>query len=396
MHSYILSTYNRTKISFVSGKGSYLFSKGGKKYLDFASGIAVTSFGHCNNYLINALNIQSKRLWHCSNAFEIPEQEKLAKKLVKLTFADKVFFCNSGAEAAEASIKIARAYFQIKKKSNRYKIITIKGSFHGRTLATISASGQDKLINGFRPVVDGFVPIPYADHEAIEKAIDNKTAAIMIEPILGEGGIKVMPPECLEGLRKLCNKKKILLIFDEVQSGMGRTGKLFMYQWTRIKPDILATAKGIGGGFPIGACLVTKKISQGMKLGSHGSTFGGNPLACSVSNAVVDLMNKKNFFKDLNSNANFLISELEKIKNRNLDLIEEIRGKGFLLGIKCKINNKIFIDHLIKNGLLVIGASENVIRLLPPLNVKKNEIIEAVKIIENTCKYIIKKNKVNK
>ena len=385
MYSSILPTYNRVKLSFHSGKGSYLITKKGRKYLDFTSGIAVTSLGHCNSYLIKVLNQQSKKLWHCSNAYEIPEQEKLAKKLVKLTFADKVFFCNSGAEAVEASIKMTRAYYQIKKKKNKYKIITIKGSFHGRTLATIAASGQEKLINGFRPIVDGFVSVPFGDHKAIENAIDNKTAAIMIEPIMGEGGIKKVPSQCLEGLRKLCNKKKILLIFDEVQCGMGRTGKLFNYQWSKIKPDILATAKGIGGGFPIGACLVTKKIAQGMKFGSHGSTFGGNPLACTVANSVLDIIAKKKFFNELNSKANFLYNELEKIKNENLSVIEEIRGQCFLLGIKCKIKNLILIKALRKNGLLVVGASENVIRLLPPLNIKKTEIIEAVKILKKTC-----------
>ena len=385
MYSSILPTYNRVKLSFHSGKGSYLITKKGRKYLDFTSGIAVTSLGHCNSYLIKVLNQQSKKLWHCSNAYEIPEQEKLAKKLVKLTFADKVFFCNSGAEAVEASIKMARAYYQIKKKKNKYKIITIKGSFHGRTLATIAASGQEKLINGFRPIVDGFVSVPFGDHKAIENAIDNKTVAIMIEPIMSEGGIKKVPRQCLEGLRKLCNKKKILLIFDEVQCGMGRTGKLFNYQWSKIKPDILATAKGIGGGFPIGACLVTKKIAQGMKFGSHGSTFGGNPLACTVANSVLYIIAKKKFFKELNSKANFLYNELEKIKNENLSIIEEIRGQCFLLGIKCKIKNLILIKALRKNGLLVVGASENVIRLLPPLNIKKTEIIEAIKILKKTC-----------
>ena len=386
MNSYILPTYNRVKLSFHKGKGSYLITKKGKKYLDFTSGIAVTSLGHSNNDLIKVLYHQSKKLWHCSNAYEILEQEKLAKKLVNLTFADFVFFCNSGAEAVEAAIKIARAYYQIKKKKNKYKIITIKGSFHGRTLATIAASGQEKLLNGFKPVVEGFTPVLFGDHQAIEKAIDNKTAGIMVEPILGESGIKKIPIECLEGLRKICNKKKILLIFDEVQCGIGRTGKLFNYQWSKIKPDILATAKGIGGGFPIGACLVTKQIAQGMNFGSHGSTFGGNPLACAVANVVLDIISKKKFLKELNSKASFLYNELEKIKKENLNIIEEIRGQGFLLGIKCNINNSILIKALRTNGLLVISASENVIRLLPPLNINKKEIIEAIKILKQTFK----------
>ena len=385
MQSSILPTYKRSNLSFVKGKGSYLITKKGKKYLDFASGIAVNSLGHCNSELIKVLNNQSKKMWHISNAFQIPEQEELAKKLVKLTFADKVFFCNSGAESVEAAIKIARAYHQIKKKKNKFKIITIKGSFHGRTLATISASGQKKMIDGFKPLLDGFVQVEFGDHKSIEKAVDNQTAAIMVEPILGEGGIKIIPNQCLEGLRKLCNKKKILLIFDEVQCGIGRTGKFFSYQWSKIEPDILATAKGMGGGFPIGACLVTDKVSKGMKFGSHGSTFGGNPLACSVAKRVIEIISEKKFLNDLNQKATFFVNKLEMIKNTYNHLINEIRGRGFLLGIKIKINNSIFIEKLRNNGLLSIGANENIIRILPPLNVTNKDLKIALKIIEKTC-----------
>ena len=385
MQSSILPTYKRSNLSFVKGKGSYLITKNGKKYLDFASGLAVNSLGHCNSELIKVLNNQSKKMWHISNAFQIPEQEELAKKLVKLTFADKVFFCNSGAESVEAAIKIARAYHQIKEKKNKFKIITIKGSFHGRTLATISASGQKKMIDGFKPLLDGFVQVEFGDHESIEKAVDNKTAAIMVEPILGEGGIKIIPNQCLEGLRKLCNKKKILLIFDEVQCGIGRTGKFFSYQWSKIEPDILATAKGMGGGFPIGACLVTDKVSKGMKFGSHGSTFGGNPLACSVAKRVIEIISEKKFLNDLNQKATFFVNKLETIKNTYNHLIEEIRGRGFLLGIKIKINNSIFIEKLRNNGLLSVGANENIIRILPPLNVTNKDLKIALKIIEKTC-----------
>ena len=385
MQSSILPTYKRSNLSFVKGKGSYLITKNGKKYLDFASGIAVNSLGHCNSELIKVLNNQSKKMWHISNAFQIPEQEELAKKLVKLTFADKVFFCNSGAESVEAAIKIARAYHQIKEKKNKFKIITIKGSFHGRTLATISASGQKKMIDGFKPLLDGFVQVEFGDHESIEKAVDNKTAAIMVEPILGEGGIKIIPNQCLEGLRKLCNKKKILLIFDEVQCGIGRTGKFFSYQWSKIEPDILATAKGMGGGFPIGACLVTDKVSKGMKFGSHGSTFGGNPLACSVAKRVIEIISEKKFLNDLNQKATFFVNKLEAIKNTYNHLINEIRGRGFLLGIKIKINNSIFIEKLRNNGLLSVGANENIIRILPPLNVTNKDLKIALKIIEKTC-----------
>ena len=385
MQSSILPTYKRSNLSFVKGKGSYLITKNGKKYLDFASGLAVNSLGHCNSELIKVLNNQSKKMWHISNAFQIPEQEELAKKLVKLTFADKVFFCNSGAESVEAAIKIARAYHQIKKNKNKLKIITIKVSFHGRTLATISASGQKKMIDGFKPLLDGFVQVEFGNHESIEKAVDNQTAAIMVEPILGEGGIKIIPNQCLEGLRKLCNKKKILLIFDEVQCGIGRTGKFFSYQWSKIEPDILATAKGMGGGFPIGACLVTDKVSKGMKFGSHGSTFGGNPLACSVAKRVIEIISEKKFLNDLNQKATFFVNKLEAIKNTYNHLINEIRGRGFLLGIKIKINNSIFIEKLRNNGLLSVGANENIIRILPPLNVTNKDLKIALKIIEKTC-----------
>ncbi len=385
MQSSVLSTYKRSHLSFEKGKGSYLITKNGKKYLDFASGIAVNSLGHCHKELVRTLIKQSKKIWHTSNAFHIQEQEILAKKLTKLTFADKVFFCNSGAESVEAAIKIARAYFQIFQNKKKFKIITIKGSFHGRTIAAISASGQKKMVKGFEPLVDGFVSVDFADHKIFEKAIDSKTAAIMVEPILGEGGIKVIPNQCLEGLRDLCDKKKILLIFDEVQCGMGRTGKFFSYQWSKIKPDILATAKGIGGGFPIGACLLTNKISKGMNFGSHGSTFGGNPLACAVANKVIDIISNKKFLSNINKNSIFLIKELEKIKKNFNNLIEEIRGMGLLLGIKCKINNVLFIEKLRNNGLLVVGASDNVVRILPPLNISRKDLIIAIKIIKKTC-----------
>jgi len=395
MHSSILPTYKRSKFSFVKGNGSYLITKSGKRYLDFASGIAVNSLGHCHPELIKILVKQSKKLWHTSNAFQIIEQEKLAKKLTDLTFADKVFFCNSGAESVEAAIKIARSYHQIKKKKKKFKIITIKGSFHGRTLATISASGQEKMIDGFKPEVGGFKHAKFGDHESIEKLIDSQTAAIMIEPILGEGGIKVIPNQCLEGIKKLCKKKQILLIFDEVQCGMGRTGKLFSYQWSNMKPDILTTAKGIGGGFPIGACLVTNEASKGMKFGSHGSTFGGNPLACSVANKALEIISKKSFLNQVNQKSAFLIKELENIKNSHLDLIEEIRGRGFMLGIKARISNSILIDKLRNNGLLVVGASENVIRILPPLNVTIKDLGVALKIIKKTCMEINGKKKQN-
>ncbi len=293
--SKILGTYARRKISFSHGKGAHLFSTDGKKYLDFVSGIAVNSLGHCHDALVNAIQEQSKKLWHVSNAFEIPEQEMLAKKITDHSFADFVVFMNSGTEATEASIKIARKYFFEQGKENKNRIITFKGAFHGRTLAALFAANNPEHTKGFGPKVDGFDQVEFGDHEALKKAINKNTAAIMVESILGEGGIRVLPNECLVGLRKLCDEHDLLLILDEVQCGIGRTGKLFAFEWSGISPDIVPIAKGIGGGFPIGACLVNKKAASGMKPGTHGSTFGGNPLAMSVGNAVLDVILKKVF-----------------------------------------------------------------------------------------------------
>ena len=297
--SSILNTYNRKKISFSKGKGSYLYSTSGKKYLDFVQGIAVNCLGHANDHLIKAIKEQSKKVWHVSNAFIIPEQEKLAKRLTKNTFADYVAFQNSGAEATEAAIKFARRYFYSIGKPKKNRILCINNSFHGRTLATIFASNNKKSIEGFYPKVDGFDHFDFGNHKSLEKAITNRTAAVMIETILGEGGIKVIPDYCLKGLRNLCDKKNILLILDEVQCGIGRTGKFFAFEYAKIKPDIVPIAKGIGGGFPVGACLVNKKVASGMKPGTHGSTFGGNPLAMAVGNAVLDIVLKKGFLTNV-------------------------------------------------------------------------------------------------
>ena len=384
--SSILKTYNRKKISFNRGKGSFLYDTKGKKYLDFVQGIAVNCLGHSHNHLIKSIYKQSKKLWHVSNAFIIPEQERLAKRLTQKTFADYVAFQNSGAEATEAAIKFARRYFYSRGKPRKNRILCINNSFHGRTLATIFASNSKKAIEGFGPKVDGFDHFNFGDHRGLEKAITSRTAAIMVETIMGEGGIKVIPDYCLVGLRKLCNKKKILLILDEVQCGIGRSGKFFAFEHAKIKPDIVPIAKGIGGGFPIGAVLVNKKVASGMKPGTHGSTFGGNPLAMSAGNAIMDVIFKKGFLANVFKNGKYFLSELNKLKNKYPKIIKEVRGKGLLLGLCLHKNQVPFIDKLLKSNLLTIRAAENVVRLLPPLNVTKQEINLSLKIIDKVCK----------
>ena len=383
--SAILETYARRPLSFSHGKGCYLFSTSNEKYLDFVSGIAVNALGHCHSHLVKVMQNQAEKLWHVSNAFEIPEQEKLAKRLVENTFADHVIFMNSGAEATEASIKIARKYFYEKGQINKNRIITFKGAFHGRTLASLFAANNPDHIKGFEPKVDGFDQVDFGDHDSLKKAINKNTAAIMVESILGEGGIKVIPAECLIGLRKICDENDLLLILDEVQCGIGRTGKFFAFEWSGIEPDIVPIAKGIGGGFPIGACLVNKKAGSGMKPGSHGSTFGGNPLAMSIGNAVLDIIFEKNFLDNVTSQGNYFEEQLLKIKKKFPLVIEGIRGKGLLKGIKLKVENTKFINQLFEQKLLVVKASENVVRLLPPLIVNKNEIDEAISIIDKVC-----------
>ena len=384
--SAILNTYNRKKVSFTKGKGAFLYGTNGKKYLDFVQGIAVNCLGHANNYLINSISKQSKKLWHVSNAFIIPEQERLAKRLKQKTFADYVFFQNSGAEATEAAIKFARRYFYSKGQPRKNRVLCINNSFHGRTLATIFASNSKKATEGFGPKVDGFDHFHFGDHKSLEKSITSKTAAIMVETIMGEGGIKVIPDYCLVGLRKLCNKKKILLILDEVQCGIGRSGKFFAFEHAKIKPDIVPIAKGIGGGFPIGAVLVNKKVASGMKPGSHGSTFGGNPLAMSAGNAVMDVMFKKGFLSSVTKNGNYFLKGLHKLKEKYPKIIKEVRGKGLLIGLCLHKDQTKFIQKLMDNKLLTVRAAENVVRLLPPLNVTKQEINLGLKILDKVCK----------
>tara|TARA_Y100001970_G_scaffold264183_1_gene350528 strand:- start:1246 stop:2424 length:1179 start_codon:yes stop_codon:yes gene_type:complete len=387
--SYLAKNYNRKKISFKYGKGSYLYSTNNKKYLDFVQGIAVNSLGHAHPRLVKAIQNQSKKLWHVSNAFQIPEGEKLAKSLCKKTFADYVMFQNSGAEATEAAIKAARRYFYSIGKTNKNRILCIKNSFHGRTLAAIYASGSKKMTEGFGPKVPGFDHVVFKDSKPrfpnIKKKIKKNTAAIMVETILGEGGIKPIPDKCLKYLRKICNEKKILLILDEVQCGIGRSGDFFAFEQSKVKPDIVPIAKGIGGGFPIGAVLMNKKVASGMTAGTHGSTFGGNPLAMSVGNVVMNIISNKNFLNNVKKLSKYFLSGLNKIKKNYPQVIKEIRGRGLLIGIKLQKDQVIFIKKLMDNNLLTIRAAENVVRILPPLNVKKKEIDKALKIINKVC-----------
>ena len=384
--SYLAKNYNRRKISFTKGKGSFLYSKDKKKYLDFLSGIAVNTLGHSHPALIKALNFQAKKVWHVSNSFEIPEGEILAKKLAKKTFADKVIFVNSGAEANEAAIKIARRHFYSLGFPKKNRILCIKNSFHGRTLANIFASGSKKMTEGFGPKVNGFDHFKFGDLKSLRKKINKNTAALFFETAMGESGIKVHSKKFLREVRKICYQKKILLILDEVQCGIGRSGKFFAFEYSNVKPDIVPIAKGIGGGFPIGAVLMTKKVAKCMIPGTHGSTYGGNPLAMTVGNAVINQVFKKGFLANVRKNSNYFLFELRKIQINFPKVIKEVRGIGLLIGLQLHFDVGKFINSLTKNKLLTIRAAENVVRILPPLNVKKNEIDIALKIIKKVCK----------
>ena len=383
--SNLAKNYNRKKISFARGKGSYLFTATGIKYLDFVQGIAVNCLGHAHPKLIKTIKDQSKKLWHVSNAFQIPEGEKLAKKLCQKTFADYVMYVNSGAEATEAAIKVARRYFYSIGKPKKNRILCVKNSFHGRTIAAIFASGSKKMTEGFGPKVSGFDHFSFGDHKSLKKRITKNTAAIMVEPIMGEGGIKVIPDFCLRELRKLCNKKKILLILDEVQCGISRSGDFFAFEQSNVKPDIVPIAKGIGGGFPIGAVLMNKKVAAGMTPGTHGSTFGGNPLAMTVGNTVMDIVSTKKFLNNIKKSSKYFLSNLNKLKEKYPKIIKEIRGRGLLVGIQLYNDQTKFIKKLMDNKLLTIRAADHVVRILPPLNVKKKEIDQALKIINKVC-----------
>ena len=386
--SKLAKNYNRKKISFKYGKGSFLYSNNGKKYLDFVQGIAVNSLGHAHPKLIKTINTQSKKLWHVSNAFLIPEGEKLAQKITKKTFADYVMFQNSGAEATEAAIKVARRYFYSIGKPNKNRILCIKNSFHGRTLAAIYASGSKKMTEGFGPKINGFDHFEFGNYQSLKKKITKNTAAIMVETIMGEGGIKVIPDLFLREIRKICNKKNIILILDEVQCGIGRSGDFFAFEKSKVRPDIVPIAKGIGGGFPIGAVLMNKKVAACMTPGTHGSTFGGNPLAMSVGNVVMDIVSNKKFLKNVRYTSKYFFLRLNEIQNEYPNIIKNIRGKGLLIGIQLHTDQTNFIKKLMENRLLTIRAAENVVRILPPLNVKKNEIDQACRIIKKVCSEI--------
>jgi acetylornithine/N-succinyldiaminopimelate aminotransferase len=387
----VLPTYNRAAQAFVRGDGCRVFTEEGDAYLDFGAGVAVTSCGHSHPHLVNALTEQAQKIWHTSNIYRMPGQEKLAQQLIDKTFADTVFFCNSGAEALECSIKMARKYHYANGQPERSTIITFEGAFHGRTLATIAAGGQEKYLEGFEPRMRGFRQLPFADHKALEDAITPDVGAILIEPVQGEGGIRPVPTQCLKGLRDLCDKHGLLLILDEVQCGVGRTGKLFAHEWAGIAPDIMAVAKGIGGGFPLGACLATEKAAVGMVAGTHGSTFGGNPLATAVGSAVMDVVTADGFLDNVQKQALLLKQRLAALKDTYPTVIEDVRGAGLMIGIKCKVPNTAFQAAAMQEKMLVIGAGDNVVRLLPPLVVNEDDITEAVHKLERVCKALAAK-----
>ncbi|MFA9441970.1 MAG: aspartate aminotransferase family protein [Hyphomicrobium sp.] len=373
-----MATYARHDLVFERGEGAWLITSAGDRYLDFGSGIAVNVLGHAHPRLVAALTEQAEKLWHTSNLYRVAGQERLAERLAAATFADRAFFCNSGAEACEAAIKAARRYHYVSGHPERWRIITFEGAFHGRTLATISAGGNAKHLEGFGPPTEGFDHVPFADIAAVEQAIGPETGAIMIEPVQGEGGINVAPAEFLRGLRELCDRQGLLLILDEVQSGMGRTGKLFAHEWAGVTPDLMAIAKGIGGGFPLGVLLATEEAARGLTAGTHGSTFGGNPLATAVGNTVLDAVLEAGFLEAVQGKALRLKQILAGIADQHADLVEEVRGQGLIMGLKLKnVQVADLVKASVNENLLVVGAADNVVRLLPPLNIKDEEIAEA-------------------
>ncbi len=381
----VLPTYARAPISMERGEGVYAFASDGRRFLDFGSGIAVNALGHAHPHLVAALTTQAGKLWHTSNLYQVPGQQRLAERLIAATFADTVFFCNSGAEAIECAIKMARKFHSHHGRPERFRIITFEGAFHGRTLATIAAGGQKKHLDGFGPKVDGFDQVPFGDIEAVKAAIGPHTAGLLIEPVQGEGGVRPVPPEFLRALRELCDEHGLLLLLDEVQTGVGRTGKLFAHEWSGVTPDIMAIAKGIGGGFPMGACLATERAAAGMTAGSHGSTFGGNPLAMAVGNAVLDVVLEPGFLDHVNKIANYLRQQLAMVADRNGSIVEDVRGQGLLLGLKCKVPNNQVIDALRERGMLAVGAGDNVVRILPPLIATEEHVREAIGILNDAC-----------
>ncbi|BBF94261.1 aspartate aminotransferase family protein [Blastochloris tepida] len=383
--SALLPTYARADLAFARGEGAWLTALDGQRYLDFGSGVAVVSLGHAHPHLVAALTEQASRLWHVSNLYRIPEGERLAARLVAATFADLVFFTNSGAEALECAIKTARKYHASGGQPERYRLITFEGAFHGRTLATIAAGGQKKYLDGFGPPVDGFDQVPFGDLDAVRAAIGPATAGILVEPVQGEGGVRPLPPQTLRALRQICDETGLLLVLDEVQTGVGRTGKLFAHEWAGITPDIMAIAKGIGGGFPMGACLATSEAARGMTAGTHGSTFGGNPLAMAVGNAVLDIVLADGFLEQVRETALRLKQRLAELKDRHPAIIDEVRGEGLLLGLRPTVPNTEMQAALRAEKLLTVAAGDNVVRLLPPLIIGEAEIAAAIDAIDRAC-----------
>jgi acetylornithine/N-succinyldiaminopimelate aminotransferase len=381
----LLPTYSRTDIAFVRGEGSWLFDEAGKRYLDFGAGIAVNAFGHANPRLVAALTEQAGKLWHTSNLYRVPGQEKLARKLVAHSFADTVFFTNSGAEAMELAFKMARRFHFVNGHPERFQIISFEGAFHGRTLAGIAAGGNEKYLEGFGPKVQGFDQAPLGDLAALDKLIGPHTAALVIEPLQGEGGVRPVPAEFLRQLRKLCDEQGILLIFDEIQTGVGRTGKLFAYEWLGIQPDIMAIAKAIGGGFPLGALLATAEAAKGMTPGTHGTTYGGNPLAMAVGNEALDMVLSPGFLEHVGKTANYLSQQLGALVADHPAIFESVRGQGLMLGLKMKIPNGDFIKAAREAGLIVLPAGDNVVRLLPPLTISESEVRQGIALMHQAA-----------
>ncbi|MFN3317591.1 MAG: aspartate aminotransferase family protein [Allorhizobium sp.] len=384
----LYQTYNRAPLRFERGEGVWLVTESGERYLDFAAGVAVTSVGHGHPHVVGALKDQADKVWHLSNLYEVPGQEVLAKRLTDVTFADRVFFTNSGAEALECAIKTARRYHFSKGHPEKFHIITMEGAFHGRTIATIAAGGQEKYLEGFGPKAPGFDQVPFGDLEAVKAAISDATAAILVEPVQGEGGIRPIPVEMLRALRDLCDEHGLLLILDEVQCGVGRTGKLFAHEWAGITPDLMAVAKGIGGGFPLGACLATEEAAYGMKAGTHGSTYGGNPLGMAVGNAVLDVVLEDGFLENVRDTALVFRQGLASLKDRFPDVIEDVRGEGLMLGLKAKVPNTELLMAMRDEHLLGVPAGDNVIRLLPPLTVTAEEARDGIARIEQAAEHI--------
>jgi acetylornithine/N-succinyldiaminopimelate aminotransferase len=380
-----MATFARVDLAFERGEGVWLVTKDGDRYLDFTSGVAVNALGHAHPHLVAAVTEQAQKLWHVSNLYEIPEAERVAQRLCAASFADVVFFCNSGAEAVEGAIKTARKYQAVSERPDRYRIVTFEGAFHGRTLATLAAGGQKKYLEGFGPTVEGFDQVPFADLAAVKKVIGAQTAAIMIEPLMGEGGVRSVEPSFLRALRELCDQNELLLIFDEVQSGMGRTGELFAYQRIGVTPDIMALAKALGGGFPVGAVLATNEAAKGMTAGTHGSTFGGNPLAMSAANATLDIMLAPGFFDHVKKIGILFKQRLAEIKDRYPSLIAEVRGDGLLVGLRAVVPAGELVSAIRAEKMLAVAAGDNVVRLLPPLIISEQEMAEGVARLDRAC-----------